>query len=154
MPAKITDAVPTGTGAIAAGTKICLGIRETVNVNIGNGVVTALSDYNMVANGNYNYDLPGYQGKGQWSISMDSSDSGNTYKVQIAFNGTLNMNETFTATANESDGKIVYQGTDHTLTQSDQNDTIFQKAKVWLETNIDNQDIKLYVYSSDQYGSG
>lgn len=152
MAAKITDALPTGKGAIKKGSNVCLGVSEAVNINIGNGIVTALSDYDMAANGQYNFDILGYKGNGNWSISMKSSDEGKTYNVQFKVSGTWKMNENFPANANKSAGKVIYQGAGHTLTQSDQSDTIFQKAKVWLDTNLDRHDIQLYIYNSDTYG--
>lgn len=154
--AKITDAMPTGHGAIVSGSHVAIGIKEVININIGSGVVNSLTDYSLSASGSYNFNVLGYQGSGTWSISLDSNDNGQTYQVHIKFSGTYSGDQQFTANASESgsgtDTTITYSGGGQTVVQTYQNDGIFQKAKVWFNTNVNGHDVNLYVYNSDVYG--
>ncbi len=157
--AKVRDAVPSGKGAIQAGTKVCLGVKEAINVNIGSGTITQLSDYELSGEGAYDFDVLGYSGKGTWAISLVSSNGGKTYDVKVRFTGTYDQDVEFDAAAIEfgkptdCNASITYVGGGHTISQSCQCDTWLQKAKIWFGTQINGRGVDLYMYSSDEYGS-
>ncbi len=141
------------------GTLDCLGVKVGANVNIGHGTVAELSDYCLSASGSYDFDVLGAKGSGDWSVSMKSTDGGATYAVDVTFTGTFHGKESYTATAtlsgspDDCGGTISYTGGSHDVEQSCQEDTPFQKAKIWFNTTVDNSHRELYFYSSNEYGS-
>lgn len=149
--------MPIGKGAIDQGCSIDIGVSKIVNINVGTGTVTKLSDYDLEMNGDYDFDLFGFSGNGTWNASINSTDNGSTYSVVVSFTGTYSGSTKFSANASETgkpgntDDKITYSGNGHTVEQSFQEDTLFQKAKVWLSGNFDGHDVDLYIYNSSYY---
>ena len=153
MSAKITYAVPSGKGAIESGASVCIGVDAVVNQNIGLGTVAELSAYDFEASGKYDFDVLGKKGSGTWSITLKSTDGGNTFGVTLVFTGTFAIHESWTATATESDGTISYTGGKHDVVQSYQDDGLTEKAKIYFATDIQGEGWKFYLYNSNTYGS-
>lgn len=155
---RITDATPTGKGALVPGCGITLGLEHGVgaNLDIGSGTITALDAYQFGASGAYGFDVLGYKGAGTWSITASSPDNGQTWVASATVTGTWSFSGTSPVSANESGS-----GTDTTITwssgtpvvQSFQDDSVFQKAKVFLAFTLDGHDLQLYMYNADVYGA-
>lgn len=154
------DAVPSDKGALGIGTPICIGLEGVaggLNVDIGCGHVTALDSMHFGASGQYCYDVFGYQGKGIWSLDFSSTD-GENWNVTVVWSGTFNNTIQTTATCTESgsgdDTAITYDLANPgiAVVQTFQNDSWFQKAKVYFELPIgDLGQQTLYVFSLAAY---
>lgn len=161
MSVAITDAMPTGTGAIVNGCNLDLGIEHAVgpvNIDIGTGTVTACGPHAFAANGAYSFNVFGHGGSGTWSLSIQSTDGGNSYTASYAITGTWNGRADNVPVAPVQSG----QGTDTVITwsaggfsvvQSFQNDSPVQKAKVYLTFALDGTERTMYLYNTSYYGS-
>ncbi|MEO1263848.1 MAG: hypothetical protein AAFZ15_33895 [Bacteroidota bacterium] len=148
---SFTDAIPSGDGAIGIGTPIVIGASLGLNVDFGSGTVTQLDSLSFVANGSY--DLLG--NSGNWSVSLTSSD-GNTWDVSIQITGSINQNVNVpNATCNEqgtgTDTTITYSGDSQSIVQYFQDDSIFEKAKIWFEVPFQGNTTKVYFYNAQYY---
>lgn len=152
---QFTDAIPSGEGAIGTGTNVCIGVNKVINVDIGCGQVTQLDGNDFIAAGNYDFDVFGYKGQGTWALGFQSADGGNTWTIKVVFTGTYVVNEAFqnvTCTEGGSGNTtITYNTAIGPIVQSFQNDSIFEKAKIWFSVPFEGNTWSFYFFSTDFY---
>ncbi len=157
---QITDAFPTGTGAIVSGCAVDLGIEHAVvdsNVDLGTGVVSTLGAYDFAVSGNYSFDLLVYKGSGTFQLSISSPDSGQTWAATAVVTGTWNINISNVAvqaseTGSGTDTAITYRAGSTSVVQTFQNDGLLQKAKVYLSFTLGGKAMTMYMYNLTYYG--
>ena len=158
---NFTDAIPTGTGEIGSGTNVCVGAKIAgINYDAGCGQISQLDAYDFIGSGTYDSPIPGYSGTGNWTLSLQSTDGGNTWNFTINITGTFNYQENYTGmSCSETTGSscgdpntttITYNSPAGPIIQSYQSDSFFQKAKLWF--NIPQEGgTCVYFFSTDQY---
>ncbi|MBS1911205.1 MAG: VCBS domain-containing protein [Bacteroidetes bacterium] len=159
MSVKITDAMPSGTGAIVNGCSLYVGyeILGIATTQLGSGTVSAYGDYAFAASGSYSFDELGYSGSGTWSFSIISNDGGETYAISWDVTGTYSSSGSSPVSPSESgsgtDTTITWSTGSFSLVQSYQNDTWTQKAKLFLAFTLDGHNITLDMYNLSYYSS-
>lgn len=134
-----------GNHNICQGTRCVLGIDPTgFNTDIGSVVVQVLTSTVISVNGSYKYDIAGQSGQGDFNLSLQIDQDGT---AKASLNGA-----SYSGQCSADGDSIQFRdlGALGSFALTSQEDTMTQKAKIWLKgVHFQGARLDVYLYNDN-----